>query len=122
MHDFCFTLPYGTLLVLGGLFGFLRKGSVPSLVGGAGCGLLLCLAGYVQLQSYHKSRNNWPSIFLELFISTLLTIVLGKRFQDTGKFMPAGLIAALSILMSLFYIYKVLTKGNQFPAKKVTTD
>ncbi|KAJ1425217.1 TMEM14 family [Sesbania bispinosa] len=43
---FCFTIPYGLVLVGGGLFGYIQKGSIPSLAGGAGFGFLLIIAGY----------------------------------------------------------------------------
>ena len=66
MHDFCFTLPYGALLILGGVFGFLRKGSIPSLAGGAGTGALLCLAGYIQLQHFHQGKNNLLAEIIQL--------------------------------------------------------
>ena len=66
MHDFCFTLPYGALLILGGLFGYLRKGSIPSLAGGAGSGALLCLAGYIQLQYFHQGKNSSLAELLQL--------------------------------------------------------
>ena len=52
MHDFCFTYPYGFVVLLGGVFGFLRKGSTASLWGGVGSGLLLLLAGYLSNQAY----------------------------------------------------------------------
>jgi hypothetical protein len=32
MHDFCLTLPYGLLVALGGLAGFLAKGTAASLL------------------------------------------------------------------------------------------
>lgn len=66
MHDFCFTFPYGTLLIFGGLLGFLLKGSLPSFMGGVGSGLVLSLAGYVQYKAYEKRTNSIPAIFLQI--------------------------------------------------------
>ncbi|KAK9010176.1 hypothetical protein V6N11_036690 [Hibiscus sabdariffa] len=34
MNDFCFTIPYGLILVAGGVIGYLKKGSTSSLAGG----------------------------------------------------------------------------------------
>ncbi|GFP89310.1 hypothetical protein PHJA_001074700 [Phtheirospermum japonicum] len=66
MHDFCFTIPYGLLLVFGGVSGYAKKGSTASLAGGAGTGLLLILAGYLSLQAYHKRKNSYFALILEL--------------------------------------------------------
>ncbi|BBH01109.1 Transmembrane proteins 14C, partial [Prunus dulcis] len=57
MHDFCFTIPYGLLLIGGGLFGYFRKGSTASLAGGVGIGLLLTLAGYFSLKPLRGRRT-----------------------------------------------------------------
>ena len=65
MHDFCFTLPYAFLLVLGGAIGFLRKASIPSLAGGVGSGALLFVAGIIQLNAFKARKNSWPAIILE---------------------------------------------------------
>ena len=56
MYDFCFTFPYSLLLALGGLIGFVTKGSVPSLLGGVGSAALLAACGYISLQRYHQGR------------------------------------------------------------------
>ncbi|KAK8685371.1 hypothetical protein V6N13_041374 [Hibiscus sabdariffa] len=40
MNDFCFTIPYGLILVAGGVIGYLKKGSTSSLAGGVRTGLL----------------------------------------------------------------------------------
>lgn len=117
MHDFCFTIPYGFAVLLGGMFGYLRKGSTMSLLGGSGSGLLLLLAGYQSLQAYEKGVNNWVALILETVVSAILTVVMGRRYQLTGKFMPAGMVLAMGGLMTLFYIYKLATGGNKITKK-----
>ncbi|KAL3636764.1 Protein FATTY ACID EXPORT 6 [Castilleja foliolosa] len=117
MHDFCFTIPYGLLLVCGGVIGFAKKGSTASLAGGAGTGLLLILAGYLSLQAFHKRKNSYFALILQLAIAALLTFVMGKRYAQSGKIMPAGIVAGISVVMALFYLYKIATGGNRIPAK-----
>lgn len=65
MYDFCFTIPYGILLVVGGIVGYLNKRSVASLGGGAGGGLLLILAGYLSLKAFEKRKNSYFALILE---------------------------------------------------------
>lgn len=69
MHDFCFTIPYGLILVCGGIFGYVRKGSSTSLAGGLGAGLLVILAGYLSLQAFHKRKNSYIALILETGMS-----------------------------------------------------
>ncbi len=69
MHDFCFTYPYGFLVLIGGLLGFLRKGSTTSLMGGVGSGLLLLLAGYQSHQAFLKGSKSPAALFLETGVS-----------------------------------------------------
>ncbi|KAI4308023.1 hypothetical protein L6164_031142 [Bauhinia variegata] len=117
MHDFCFTIPYGLLLVGGGLFGYFNKGSTASLGGGVGSGLLLIVAGYVSLKAFEKRKNSYPALILETVCAAILTWVMGQRYLQTSKFMPAGLVAGISALMTAFYLYKLATGGNHLPAK-----
>ncbi|KAG6548442.1 hypothetical protein Mapa_009929 [Marchantia paleacea] len=117
MHDFCFTLPYGFVVLLGGVFGFLRKGSTSSLLGGAGSGLLLLLAGKLSLGAYHNGQNSWFAIFLETVVSLALTVVMGQRYKTTGKFMPPGLVFFIGGVMTMFYFYKIATGGNHIVKK-----
>ncbi|GAB2277808.1 Protein FATTY ACID EXPORT 5 [Dionaea muscipula] len=65
MHDFCFTIPYGLILIVGGLVGYAKKGSVTSLGGGAGAGLLLILAGFLSLKAFEKRKNSYLALILE---------------------------------------------------------
>ncbi|KAF8026215.1 hypothetical protein BT93_F2886 [Corymbia citriodora subsp. variegata] len=117
MHDFCFTIPYGLLLVIGGLIGYLKKKSVASLGGGGGAGLLLILAGYLSLKAFEKRKNSYVALVLETVCAATLTFIMGQRYLQTSKIMPAGILAGISALMTLFYIYKIATGGNHFPAK-----
>lgn len=65
MHDFCFTIPYGLILVAGGVIGYLKKGSAASLAGGVGSGLILILAGYLSLKAFEKGKNSYFALILE---------------------------------------------------------
>ncbi|THU51356.1 hypothetical protein C4D60_Mb06t30160 [Musa balbisiana] len=117
MHDFCFTIPYGLLVLVGGVVGYARRGSTASLAGGAGSGVVLLLAGFLSLKAFEKRRNSYLALALETLCSLILTFVMGKRYLETSKIMPAGLVAALSALMSLFYLYKIASGGNHIPPK-----
>ncbi|KAL3851221.1 hypothetical protein ACJIZ3_013103 [Penstemon smallii] len=117
MHDFCFTIPYGLLLVCGGAIGHVKKGSTASLAGGVGTGLLLILAGYLSLQAFHKRKTSYFALVLETGIAGLLTWVMGQRYMQTGKIMPAGIVAGISILMTVFYLYKIANGGNHISPK-----
>ncbi|XP_074319067.1 protein FATTY ACID EXPORT 6-like [Silene latifolia] len=117
MHDFCFTMPYGFVLIVGGLIGYGNKGSLVSLIGGSGAGLLLILAGYLSLGSFKKKKNSYFALILETVTATGLTYIMGQRYMETSMVMPAGIVAGISALMTAFYVYKVATGGNHFPAK-----
>ncbi|GLT59394.1 hypothetical protein SLA2020_322150 [Shorea laevis] len=117
MHDFCFTIPYGLILVVGGIIGYLRKGSMASLAGGGGAGLVLLLAGYLSLKAFEKRKNSYFALILETVCAVVLTWVMGQRYHQTAKIMPAGILAGISALMTGFYVYKLATGGNHIPAK-----
>ncbi|KAL3508500.1 hypothetical protein ACH5RR_027901 [Cinchona calisaya] len=117
MHDFCFTIPYGLILVAGGIIGYARKGSTASLGGGVGTGLVLILAGYLSLQAFHKRKNSYLALILETACAGILTWVMVNRYLQTSKIMPAGIVAGISVLMTAFYLYKIVTGGNHIPQK-----
>ncbi|CAA7394419.1 unnamed protein product [Spirodela intermedia] len=117
MHDFCFTIPYGLLVLAGGIVGFAAKGSTASLAGGGGAGFALILAGFLSLKAFGKRRNSYLAIGLETVCAASLTYIMGQRYIHTHKIMPAGLVAALSGVMTLFYLFKIATGGNHLPPK-----
>ncbi|KAH9803577.1 protein FATTY ACID EXPORT 6 [Citrus sinensis] len=96
MHDFCFTIPYGLILIGGGIVGFAKKGSTASLAGGVGTGLLLVSAGYLSLKAFEKKKNSYFAIVIETVCAALLTAVMAQRYMETSKIMPAGIVAGIS--------------------------
>jgi len=116
MYDFCFTYPYAFLLALGGIVGYLHKGSIVSLGGGVGSGALLFVLAYISLKKYRSGKLWKLGTLLCLLISVGLTIMMFSRYMTTGKFFPAGAVMALSGSMSVFYTWSLFL-GPQ-PKKK----
>ncbi|XP_041823836.1 transmembrane protein 14C isoform X2 [Melanotaenia boesemani] len=83
---------YATLIASGGVVGYAKAGSVPSLAAGL---LFGGLAGFGAYQISNDPNNVWVS----LGTSAALTGIMGKRFYGSRKFMPAGLMAGVSLLM-----------------------
>ncbi|XP_004847757.1 transmembrane protein 14C isoform X1 [Heterocephalus glaber] len=90
LHYFGFG--YAALVATGGIIGYVKAGSVPSLAAGLFFGSLAGLGAY---QLSQDPRNIW--VFLAT--SGTLATIMGMRFYRSGKFMPAGLIAGASLLM-----------------------
>eukprot|EP00803_Ostreobium_quekettii_P008230 evm.model.scf_638.4 EVM.evm.TU.scf_638.4 scf_638:35993-36355(+) len=108
MYDFCFTFPYAMLLGLGGLMGFLSKGSMMSLYGGVGSACLLSLSGYVSLQYYHRGKTCKAATLGALVIASALTVVMYRRYASSGKIFPAGVTMFLSGAMAVFYVWSIM--------------
>ncbi|XP_055784688.1 transmembrane protein 14C [Salvelinus fontinalis] len=83
---------YAALIASGGAMGYVKAGSVPSLAAGL---LFGGLAGVGAYQISQDPKNIWVS----LVTSGALAGVMGKRFYGSRKMMPAGMMAAASILM-----------------------
>jgi uncharacterized membrane protein (UPF0136 family) len=85
---------YAFLLAVGGMIGYFKAGSRPSLI----AGLLSALAALVALGlSIGNSRWGVP---LGLLLSITLFVLFGYRYAaKTGKFMPSGLLAVLSLVV-----------------------
>ncbi|MBA2585654.1 MAG: TMEM14 family protein [Chthoniobacterales bacterium] len=85
-------LIFGVLTIAGGIIGFVKAGSMPSLIAGSIAGILL-LAGAFLLPAH---------VAAGLVIAGLTSILLAARFIPnfirTGKAMPAGMMAVLSAI------------------------
>ncbi|XP_022068929.1 transmembrane protein 14C-like isoform X2 [Acanthochromis polyacanthus] len=91
-------LSYAVLVSAGGVLGFVKAGSLTSLVAGLLFGLLAAVGSY---QTSQNPRNVW----LSLATAGTLAAVMGFRFLNSWKFMPAGLMTLASALM----LVKIIT-------------
>ncbi|XP_044150469.1 transmembrane protein 14C [Bufo gargarizans] len=101
-----FGFGYAALVATGGVVGYVKAGSVPSLAAGL---LFGSLAG---LGAYQMSQDP-KNVLLSLIASGTLAGVMGFRFYNSGKIMPAGLIAGASLLMLGRLGVKMLQKPHQ---------
>src|SRR5438552_14579289 len=91
-------LVFGALTIVGGIIGYVKAGSAPSIIAGAITGILLLVAGF--LLPEHRAAG----LALALVISLLLAVQFIPKFARTGKVMPAGMmtiLSAIGIVMAL---------------------
>ncbi|MGK7901511.1 MAG: TMEM14 family protein [Hormoscilla sp.] len=94
---------YGVLALVGGIMGYLKVKSKISLISGIATGLLLLVAGGMQLMGMSVG------LILAEVITGILIITFGMRLFKTRKFMPAGLmiiagVVALGAMLSPMFI------------------
>ena len=83
---------YAVLTIVGGIFGFVKAGSHPSLIAGLVSGLLLLAAGF------GLGRGLSWGLPLAVVLTAALLVFFGVRYAQGHVFMPAGLMVILSIL------------------------
>ncbi len=89
---------FGLLTIAGGVMGYVKAGSTASLIAGGISGLLLLVAAFL-LPSHAVA-----GLVLALLVSLLLAGRFLPAFFKSGKMMPSGVMALLSILGIVFAI------------------
>jgi uncharacterized membrane protein (UPF0136 family) len=84
---------YGALVLFGGVMGWVKAQSKPSLISGIVFGVALIVVGVGVNQG--RASDVWAATAL----ACLLAVAMGVRFAKTKKFMPAGLITILSAVV-----------------------
>jgi uncharacterized membrane protein (UPF0136 family) len=64
------------------------------------------------LGAYLSSQNS-KNFHLALITSAALLVLMGFRFYNSGKFMPAGLLSGLSLFQSVRLAVRYTEKGKQ---------
>jgi uncharacterized membrane protein (UPF0136 family) len=85
-------LLFGVLTIAGGVVGYVKAGSVASIVAGAITGVLLLVAAF--LLPEHRAIG----LAAALIVSLLLAAQFVPKFIRTGKVMPAGIMSILSVI------------------------
>jgi uncharacterized membrane protein (UPF0136 family) len=88
-------LIFGVLTIAGGVVGFVKAKSKASLIAGGISGLLLIGASYML---WHCQCSNRAGLILALVVSVALAGRFLPGFLKTKKWMPAGLMAVLSVI------------------------
>ena len=95
---------FGALTIIGGIIGYVKAGSLPSIIAGAVTGVLLLIAG--SLLSSHRLIG----LATAFVVSVLLAAQFVPKFIRTGKLMPAGLMSILSVIGIVVVIVAWLKK------------
>lgn len=97
-------LIYGILMSLGGVIGFLKAKSRPSLIAGLISGGLVITAYSVSL------RNPNTGFLMGAGVTSLLTIVFAIRLAKTKKFMPSGLLLIFTLIEEILLLIGAFLK------------
>ncbi len=94
MHELAriYLFVFGVLTIAGGVMGFVKANSRPSLVAGGLSGLLLLVAGYL------VGDKPQVGLILGLVVSLALAARFVMTYRKSKKLMPAGLMAVLGIV------------------------
>ena len=93
---------YGAFILLGGVMGWVKAKSKPSLISGTLFGVLLIADGFWMSSDRHNA------LIAGVALAGILLVVMGIRFVRTKKFMPAGLTASLSLIVALILVTALL--------------
>jgi uncharacterized membrane protein (UPF0136 family) len=97
-------LIFGALTIVGGVIGYVKAGSVPSIIAGAITGIVLLIAGYILPE--HRAAG----LVTAFIVSLLLAGQFVPKLIRTGKVMPAGLMSILSVIGIVVVIVAWLKK------------
>jgi len=85
-------LVFGALTIIGGVVGYVKAGSMASIIAGAISGILLLIAGWI------LPNNRTIGLAIAFVVSLLLATQFVPKLIRTGKVMPAGLMSILSVI------------------------
>ena len=95
---------FGMLTIAGGIIGFVKAGSTPSLIAGSVAGILLLVAAFL------LPAHQLAGLILALVVSVLLAGQFLPKFIRTGKVMPAGVMSILSVIGIVWAIIAAVKK------------
>ncbi|KAF5205448.1 Fatty acid export 1 protein, partial [Thalictrum thalictroides] len=117
IHDFCLGIPFGGLVLSGGLIGsvFSRNLStlgIGMLFGGGVLALSAC-----SFKGWREGNSTMPFILGQAALSAVLLWKQLQTYFMTKKVFPSGFYALISAAMLCFYTYVMASGGNPPPKK-----
>lgn len=97
-------LVYAAVMAVGGIIGYVKAQSIPSLLAGVGSAILLGLA-YLLARSQPKA-----GLGLGTLIAVGLIVSLWSRYQKSGHFMPSGMLALVSVVAAILFAAAALSQ------------
>ena len=83
---------FGLLTIAGGVVGYVKAGSVASIIAGSITGVLLLIAAFVM------PEHRVAGLATALVVSLLLAAYFIRKYLSTGAVMPAGMMSVLSVI------------------------
>lgn len=97
-------LTVGGLTIVGGLIGYMKKGSQMSLIAGLSMGSLFLTSGYM----IAKTDYIYEAHLLASATSGIMSIAMGHRYLQTMKFMPSGIVATVGTAACAYNVMKAI--------------
>src|SRR4051812_49982188 len=109
---------FGLLTIIGGVIGYVKAGSTASIIAGAISGIALLIAAFL------LSGNAALGLIIAGVVSVLLAGRFIPNFMQTGKIMPAGLMAVLGpiggIVRIVAWVKKKLDGGGKIRLRELS--
>lgn len=96
-------LVYGFVVAIGGILGYAKARSRVSLISGVASGVALAIAWVASLS------NPQQGLLLAVFIAFALLTVFAGRYIRSRRFMPSGLLALVSLIAALYFLWGLQT-------------
>ena len=97
-------ISFGILTIAGGIIGYVKAASLPSIIAGGITGILLLVAAF--LLPEHRAAG----LATAFIVSLLLGAQFVPKFLRTGRVMPAGMMSILSMIGIIVAIVAWLKK------------
>jgi uncharacterized membrane protein (UPF0136 family) len=83
---------FSALTIVGGIVGYVKAGSVASIIAGSITGVLLLVAAFL------LPEHRMVGLATALIVSLLLAAQFIPKLLRTGRVMPAGIMSLLSVI------------------------
>jgi uncharacterized membrane protein (UPF0136 family) len=108
----------GLLVSFGGAMGYMKRGSIASLLGGLLIGVGYLVSGYFQ-NDVHSINNQRKGVYIGLVTSTLLALVGVMRYFAATKKSPTTLpilpvvFVVLGSIMGVLHVQRLFTHQHK---------